>query len=269
MRAVVGVPADAPATLPAVLVLLPPSETKRVGGDGPPLDLDALSHTELGPLREELTDELVTLAADVGASRTALGLSPRQDEEIARNVALRTSPTMPALHRYTGVLYEAIDAASLRGTAKARATARLAIGSALFGLLRAADPVPAYRLSAGSALPNRASLAVRWKPLLEPVLAAIADGELVVDLRSGSYAACGRLPGAVTATVLLEHPNGRRTVVSHVNKAHKGRLARLLATTRAEPTDAAAVAAIARRSGMRVERPSPTILEIVIPANAT
>ena len=116
--------------------------------------------------------------------------------------------------------------------------------------------------------PDRASLASRWKPLLEPVLAAIADGELVVDLRSDSYAALGRLPGAVTATVLAEHPDGRRTVVSHVNKAHKGRLARLLATTRAEPTDAATVAAIARRSGMRVQRPSPTVLEIVIPVHA-
>lgn len=252
-----------------MLVLLPPSETKRVGGDGPPLDLDALSHTELGPLREELTDELVTLAADVGASRTALGLSPRQDEEIARNAALLTSPTMPALHRYTGVLYDALDAASLRGAAAARATARLAIGSALFGLLRASDPVPAYRLSADSTLPGRATLASRWRPLLEPVLTAIADGELVVDLRSGSYTALGRLPGAVRATVLVEHPDGCRTVVSHFNKAHKGRLARLLATTRAEPSDAAAVAAIARRAGMRVERPRPTDLAIVIPANAT
>jgi len=176
---------------------------------------------------------------------------------------------MPALRRYTGVLYDALDAASLRGAAATRATARLAIGSALFGLVRASDLVPAYRLSANSTLPVRATLASRWKPLLEPVLTAIADGELVVDLRSGSYAALGRLPGAVTATVLVEHPDRRRTVVSHFNKAHKGRLTRLLATTRAEPSDAAAVAAIARRGGMRVERPRPTNLEIVIPANET
>ncbi|MGH3566120.1 MAG: hypothetical protein ACRDRH_08830 [Pseudonocardia sp.] len=38
-----------------MLVLLPPSETKRVGGDGPPLDLDALSHTELGPALRRLS----------------------------------------------------------------------------------------------------------------------------------------------------------------------------------------------------------------------
>ncbi|WP_433558612.1 peroxide stress protein YaaA [Pseudonocardia xinjiangensis] len=249
-----------------MLVLLPPSETKVDGGDGPPLRLDVLHHPELGQVRKELAHELVELAGDVSACRTALGLSAKQDAEVARNAALFDSPTMPALHRYTGVLYDALDAGSLRGAAAARARGRLAVGSALFGLLRADDPVPAYRLSAGSALPGRPTLAARWKPVLEPVLAGIAAGELVVDLRSGSYAALGRVPGAVTVTVLAERPDGTRGVVSHFNKARKGRLARLLAGTRAEPTDAAGVAAIARRAGMQVERAGPTALEIILPA---
>jgi cytoplasmic iron level regulating protein YaaA (DUF328/UPF0246 family) len=248
-----------------VLVLLPPSETKRDGGDGPPLRLEALSHPALDGVRKALVDELVHLAADVPACRAALGLSPAQDAEIARNAELWTSPTLPALHRYTGVLYDALDAGSLRGTAAGRARARLAVGSALFGLLRADDQVPAYRLSAGSALPGGGTLAARWKPVLEPELAAVAAADLVVDLRSGSYAALGRVPGAVTVNVLAERPDGSRSVVSHFNKAHKGRLARVLASTRAEPADAAGVATIARRAGMRVERRG-NALEVVIPA---
>jgi cytoplasmic iron level regulating protein YaaA (DUF328/UPF0246 family) len=248
-----------------VLVLLPPSETKQDGGDGPPLRLDALSYPTLGPLRAALLDELVALAADGPACRRALGISPGQDAEIARNAALRDAPTRPAITRYTGVLYDALDVGSLRGAAATRARARLAVGSALFGLLRADDPVPAYRLSAASALPGRPTLAARWKPLLEPVLAGIAAQELVVDLRSGSYAALGRLPGAVRVDVLAEHADGRRTVVSHFNKAHKGRLARILATSRADPSDAAGVAAVARRAGLRVERRGAA-LTVVIPA---
>jgi Uncharacterized protein conserved in bacteria len=249
-----------------VLVLLPPSETKLDGGDGPPLRLDALRYPELGPARKELVDHLVELSADVPASRAALGLSPRQDAEIARNAALWTAPTAPAILRYTGVLYDALDVRSLTGAAAERARARLAVGSALFGLLHADDPVPAYRLSAGSALPGRGTLAAFWRPVLEPVLAEIAARELVIDLRSGSYAALARVPGAVSVTVLAEHTDGRRTVVSHFNKAHKGALARVLASTRAEPTDATAVARLARRAGMRVERPEPLRLEIVVPA---
>jgi cytoplasmic iron level regulating protein YaaA (DUF328/UPF0246 family) len=143
------------------------------------------------------------------------------------------------------------------------------VGSALFGLLRADDTVPAYRLSAASKLPGSPTLAARWRPVLEPVLARLAGDELIVDLRSGSYAALGRLPGAGPATVAVdvvaEHADGRRTVVSHFNKAHKGRLARVLATSRAEPGDASAVAAIARRAGLRVER-SGNDLIVVVPA---
>ena len=237
-----------------MIVLLPPSETKRVGGDGPSLRLEALGSPELRELRAALVDELVGLAGDRSASRRALGLSASQDAEIDRNAALRSAATLPAISRYTGVLYDALDVDSLRGVAAARARARLAIGSALFGLLRAEDPVPAYRLSATSKLPGQPTLAARWRPMLEPVLDQIATRELVVDLRSGSYAALGRLEGAVRVEVVAEHSDGRRTVVSHFNKAHKGRLARVLATTRSEPDDAATVATIARRAGMRVER---------------
>jgi len=246
-------------------VLLPPSETKRSGGDGPPLKLPNLSTPALRPLRTELAGELVKLAADPKACRTALGISTAQDDEIARNATLLKSPTMPAIHRYTGVLYDALDVESLSKAAAARAAARLAIGSALFGLLRADDPIPAYRLSAGSKLPGRPGLAARWRPVLEPVLADLASRELVVDLRSGAYVGLGRLKSAVRVDVLAEHDDGRRTVVSHFNKAHKGLLARALASSSSEPGDAAAVAAVAKRAGMRVERDG-NALTIVVPA---
>jgi len=237
-----------------VIVLLPPSETKRDGGDGPPLRIGELGSPALEALRAELVDDLVALAADAPACRGALGLSAKQDAELARNAALLSSPTLPAINRYTGVLYDALDVESISRAAASRARARLAVGSALFGVLRADDLIPAYRLSATSKLPDRPTLAARWKPVLEPELARMAADELIVDLRSGSYAALGRVPGAVEVDVLAAHADGRRTVVSHFNKAHKGRLARVLATSRAEPDDAAWVAAIARRAGLRVER---------------
>lgn len=249
-----------------MLVLLPPSETKRNGGEGPPLDLAALSHhPDLGTVRSALVDELVALAADRPAARAALDVSERQDAEIEKNAALRTAPTMPALDRYTGVLYDALDAASFTRATRARARSRLAVQSALFGLLGADDPIPAYRLSAGSRLPGSGTLASRWRPVTDPLLARIGAGELVVDLRSGGYAALGAIPGAVTVNVLAERPDGSRSVVSHHNKAHKGALARLLATSRADPTDAAAVARIARRAARTVERRG-THLDLVVPA---
>jgi len=246
-----------------VIVLLPPSETKRAGGDGAALKFTLLGSPELNPIRKALISELVTLAADPEASRRALGISSAQDAEIKRNAALRTSPTLPAIHRYTGVLYEALDFGSLRSTEAARARSRLAIGSALFGLLRADDAIPAYRLSASSKLPGQPGLTTRWRPALEPVLAELSDRELIVDLRSGAYAGLGRIRGAVQVDVLTEQADGRRTVVTHFNKAHKGRLARALAAARSEPDDAASVAALARKAGMRVERKADELTIIV------
>nr|WP_239521431.1 peroxide stress protein YaaA [Blastococcus saxobsidens] len=244
--------------------MLPPSETKAPGGDGPPLDLPGLTAPELTPVRTELVGALATLAGDVPAARAALGLSPAQDAEIARNAALRTAPTMPALQRYTGVLYDALDVGSLTRAQRERADRRLAVGSALFGLVGAGDRIPAYRLSAGSALPGLPTLRSLWKPALGPVLAGF-DG-LVVDLRSGSYAALAPVPGAVTVSVLSERADGTRAVVSHFNKAHKGRLARLLATTTAEPGDVVRLRALLRRAGLHVEHDGGPSLTLVVPA---
>ncbi|MGY1823385.1 peroxide stress protein YaaA [Geodermatophilus sp. SYSU D00079] len=247
-----------------MLVLLPPSETKAPGGAGAPLDLDALSAPELTPVRTGLAKTLADLAADVPASRAALGLSPKQDDEIGRNAALFTSPTTPALERYTGVLYDALDVRSLTRAQRARADRRLAVGSALFGLVRGTDAIPAYRLSTGSALPGQPTLRALWRPVLGPVLAAV--DELVVDLRSGSYAALAPVPGAVTVDVLSERPDGTRSVVSHFNKAHKGRVARLLASTTAEPGDVVRLRALLRRAGLHVEHDGGTALTLVVPA---
>ncbi len=247
-----------------MLILLPPSETKAAGGDGPPLDLAALSAPELTPVRAEIAEALVKLAGDVPAARAALGLSPKQDDEIERNAALWTSGTLPALQRYTGVLYDALDVGSMTRAQRARAGRRLAVGSALFGLVGADDPIPAYRLSAGSSLPGLPTLRALWKPALAPVLAGIDD--LVVDLRSGSYAALAPVPGAVTLEVLSERPDGSRSVVSHFNKAHKGRVARLLATTTAEPDGVVRLRSLLRRAGLHVEHPGGGALTLVVPA---
>ncbi len=141
----------------------------------------------------------------------------------------------------------------------------MAIGSALFGVVRAHDPIPAYRLSAGSALPGRPSLRTYWKPCLAKAL--IRMDELVVDLRSGAYAALAPVPGAVSVQVLSERSDGARAVVSHFNKAHKGRLARLLATTTAEPDGVPRLRSLLRRAGLHVEHDGDRALTLVVPTS--
>ena len=246
-----------------VRILLSPSETKSVGGSGAPLDLTALSLPSLGDTRTMVAETLVSLCTgDPEAARAALGLSERLAGEVDLNAQLWSSPTAPALSRYTGVLYDALDQPSLSGAARARAEARLWVGSALFGLVGASDPIPHYRLSAATKLPGLGTLRSVWKPSLTAATAAWAD-ELVVDLRSGGYHQLGPVPGAVTVDVVTEYPDGTRKVVSHFSKFHKGLLARTLATSRAEMDDVASLLRVARRAGHTVEHGSDSVVTMV------
>ncbi len=243
-------------------MLLPPSETKADGGKGAPLDLDALSYPALNPVRAKLADALAELARDVPASLAALGISPRQSDEVTRNAQLWTSPTMPALRRYTGVLYDALDVKSFTRAGLAKAQQRLAVTSALFGVVAATDPIPAYRLSGGNTVPALGTVRGLWKPVLEPVLRDVEG--LIVDLRSGTYAAFAKLRAdAVTVRVVTEDANGNRTTVSHFNKAYKGRLAAVLATARTEPSTVDQLVRVITKAGLTVERTGDHTLELL------
>lgn len=211
-----------------MLIILPPSETKAAGGSGSPLDLDALSFPELRATRRSLLDILGGLST--AETMQALGLSERQRDEAESNAHVEDSPTTPAINRYTGVLYDALDAPTLPDTS------RLVVCSALFGLVRAADPIPRYRLSAGSKLEGQ-TMKRHWGTQLST---ALDLPELVVDLRSGAYQQLGKVRSAVTARV-IDAQTGK--VVSHFNKLHKGRLARALAPLDLESADQVADAA--------------------------
>ena len=90
------------------------------------------------------------------------------------------------------MLYEALDYAGLTAAGRRRADEQVAIASALWGLVRPTDLIPAYRLSAGTALPGLGPLARAWRDPVSSAIAAV-DG-LIVDLRSGGYVALGPVP---------------------------------------------------------------------------
>ncbi len=232
-----------------MLIVLPPSETKAPGGSGPALDLEGLSFPTLTPVRSALIDELSGL--EVADAMAVLGISEKLRPEAEANRELRTSPTMPALHRYTGVLFDALSAPTLPELA----WDRLAVGSALFGVVRAGDLIPRYRLSGGTKLDER-TMRSRWGRLITE---ALAEEDFVVDLRSGAYQQLGKVPGAVTVRV---EKDGK--VVSHFNKHYKGELARVLASAPVSAASAADVVDIARAAGLHISPTSATELTLVV-----
>lgn len=251
-----------------MLVLLPPSEGKTSPAAGPALDLDALVASSLNPTRELLVRTLVRMC-EGNASRAAvrLGLGPTQLDEVARNAELLTAPTARADEVYTGVLYEAWDPAGSTTASRDHAGRSIAIASALFGIVGAADPIPAYRLSAGVTLPRLGALAPRWRMPLGRALTDLVGDGIVVDLRSGPYANLHRPTGRLaerTATVrVLSEANGVRKVVSHFNKATKGRIVRAICDEKIDAANVAEFVIALRDLGWKVEAEGNSIDVIV------
>lgn len=217
-----------------MLLLLPPSESKRDGGVGAPLDVSTLAHPELRDLRGELLDHVVELAGDTDAAMRALKLGPRLASEVERNRTLRSTPTMPAIDRYTGVLFDALDAGALSATARSFAAETVVVHSALFGLVGALDLIPAYRLSHDSRVPG-VVLRRFWRAALAEQLAG--RGGVIVDLRSEGYADLGPAPvreDSVFVRVVSVDSDGRRRALNHFNKQAKGRFTRAFLESRPE-----------------------------------
>ena len=242
-----------------MLVLLPPSEGKTAPTRGRPLDLESLSFPELTSTREQILDALVDLTSHHPArALEVLGLSPRQTDEVARDAALLTARCAPAGAIYTGVLYDALDLASLDAAARRRARRMLVVSSALFGALRIDDRIPAYRLSGDVSLPGMGGLATAWRDPLAGAMSWAARRGLVVDLRSGTYAAMWKPTGdiasrTVAVRVLQQRPDGTRAVVSHFNKATKGRLVRHWLDNAVQADDAEDLADACASAGVIVE----------------
>jgi cytoplasmic iron level regulating protein YaaA (DUF328/UPF0246 family) len=237
-----------------MLVLLPPSETKHPGGRGRPLQLDRLALRALNPERERVIDALVALAADEDAAARVLKLSDRQRGDIAHNAALRTGPTMAAVDRYTGVLFDALDAASLDAAARRWLGGHVLIQSAPFGPVGALDPIPAYRLGAGISVPGIPALRRLWAGPVETALAG-ASARFILDLRSEAYAALGPVPSGVSTVflrVVTAGEDGTTRALNHFNKHAKGELVRRLATDRPRISSVAALRTWASASGLNL-----------------
>jgi cytoplasmic iron level regulating protein YaaA (DUF328/UPF0246 family) len=212
-----------------VLLLLPPSETKRHGGvDGSVLDLSLLSHPCLTGQRKAVLSAMRTLSRNLASMSAALRLGPGQRDELIRNRELRSSATLPAIERYTGVLYDALDAPTLSADAREFARRSIQIHSAMFGLVGAEDPIPAYRLSHDSRLPE-VSLRHTWQSPISAILGA-RDG-LILDLRSEAYVKLGPVSNGNShfLRVVAEGPDGRKRALNHFNKKGKGLFARAVA----------------------------------------
>jgi uncharacterized protein len=216
-----------------LLILLPPSETKRPGGVGISIDKVAIIWAALDPAREKVIASLEKVSRKPDVAAKALKLGKKSISEAAKNLELWTSPTMPALQRYTGTLYDALDFETLSEEALGRADRQLFIQSALFGLVPAMEQIPDYRCSANSKLPG-VNLKELWTKAHQAVWPRL-EGP-VLDLRSESYVSLNPIPTNLESyfVEVLDQKSGR--ALNHFNKKAKGAFVRSALTNGLEQT---------------------------------
>lgn len=243
------------------IFLLPPSETKNDGLAKAKLNLKSLSFSQLTQQRAELIEILSSMSENSAAkARATLGLSIKQDFERLRNVALKTAFTGFAWQIYSGVLFDALNAKALSSAALKKLSTAVYVQSALFGLISLGDRIPAYRLSADTKLPKIGTLANVWaKPCTE-----IFENQkgLIVDLRSSQYVSLAPIPKSISNQVVMPRilqkmPSGPPKIVSHHNKATKGRILRQVVTGAKIPTTADQLANVIAKLGADVEIVKP------------
>ena len=219
-----------------MLFLLPPSETKALGGE---VQTDSVFRfAELNQAREQI--------------------------RVALNEVEASIMVMPAIDRYTGTLYSAVHGRGLKGTPTAnnslnaaersRAAEMILIQSARYGLLSASDEIPVYKLNPAK-LVNGLNLKKMWNQAHSDVWSKLED-HVIIDLRSKAYADLAELPEAsnvFSVTVFVEKEDGSLEQLNHFNKKAKGQLVRAALMSNKPPTTVKELASAANKNGLRLE----------------
>jgi len=202
-------------------ILLAPSETKTKGGKDY-LNLNNLIFNQINPQREELINnyQQTILNATIQELKELFGL--KKENEIEKYILnLSKEPTKEAITRYSGVAYDYLDYNSLANCAKNYLHSNLLIFSNLFGVLRANDLIPIYRLKQGSSI-NGVKIEKFYNNILKKPLDDYLQNEDILDLRAKYYDKFYKPAKKYTTLKFLK---GNK-VVSHWAKAYRGMVLR-------------------------------------------
>jgi len=243
-----------------VLLLLPPSETKRIGGSSLTIEQVHLSYGQLNEARDLILDALIKVCKNKAEATKVLKLSPKQQGDRELNLAIRKAPTMPAYERYEGTLYKAIVTDSFTKHEIELMRGNVLIQSALFGLISATDRIPWYRLSASTVLP-KVSLKKVWREHQDAAYNRLVDMP-IIDLRSKAYVDLAPIPEHLDSywvEVVAEDGKGQRRALNHFNKTAKGEFVGAFVRAKTPPKTLTQLKAVAKKAGLGLEVEGKTI----------
>lgn len=222
-----------------LFILLPPSEGKALSGVAGTKfkETDGKFGKSLAKQRAEI---ISALRIENGGSQKLLGVSGTHLLRAQQaNLALRGAKTLPARERYTGVVWDHLDLASLTSAQQKFADKNIIVVSGLLGLVTAGDAIPDYRLKIGASLEPMGKLSTWWREEISLALNKYCAGAVLIDLlpqeHSAAFVPDEKLLGAYFRVDLATKSG---TAGGHDAKAAKGRLARHLIINHKSPVAA-------------------------------
>ena len=214
-------------------ILLAPSETKISGGSEP-FRLETLLFDDLLPHRTQLLHHYINVLqrGDMAELSTMFGLKKEADILKHKHDIIH-EPAMKAIERYTGVAFDYLNYSALDKDTQTYLHNNLLIFSNLFGVLKANDLIPEYRLQQGKPIGDIKPEQF-YKPLLQERLDSYLEGEDILDIRAGFYDKYYK--PTLPYTTLKFIKEGK--VVSHWAKAYRGIVLREIAKAGVNSLDA-------------------------------
>ena len=213
-------------------ILLAPSETKLAGGDNS-FDINKLSFQTLNNTRKKLLSLYTTIVTsnDKESIKKIFGL--KKDKDIEPFLTdITKAPTMKAIQRYTGVAFDYLEYNTLNKDAQTYIDDNVLLFSNLFGVLKANDYIPNYRLKQGEMLQS-IKVDQIYKPEITPILDEYLQDNDILDIRATYYDKFYKPSSKYTTLKFLK--DGK--VVSHWAKAYRGMVLKAIALNNTQTID--------------------------------
>ena len=206
-------------------ILFSPSETKIGGGDIKCIDKNSFIFPELFEKRLEILEKYNNYLKNASNNDLEKLFGTKKIEVIEKyKQDIFKSPIMKAIQRYEGVAYDYLNYNSLEVSAQKYIDENTLIFSNIFGVIKADDKIPDYKLKQGESFENL-KIDKFYSDNFSQTLDNYLLDEDILDLRAGFYEKFYTIKKPYLTMKFIKEGK----VVSHFAKAYRGEILKLLA----------------------------------------
>ena len=220
------------------VLFLPPSEGKTKGGsDEVPYRVAENfsrynSFTSLTIPRSDVFEELYLATTQMQEKELEKIYDLKGnnlDEAIDNTQDMLNLPTKPAIHRYSGVMFKALDYDSMLLHQKTNFDENTYFIDGMFGILKPQDYIPTYKLKITAKI-KTIDCAKFWREKLESTLKSITKNKFVIDLLPQTHEKVLSVDNSANRIKIIfgEELNGELKQIGHNSKKLKGEFIRYL-----------------------------------------